>query len=462
MKFNLKIITYFVLGVLIQLKLQAVDKGVNSIPDGTLVVCYFEETEFTEFVELESLLQYALRNNFEIQEAQERVKEQFGLEMEVRAGQLPTLSLQSRYTEQEKDLSVFSNRPGDWTVSLQIAQPLFAGGGLSGKRRAQERVVEAFRHASAIQIASMIQRVSKNFYVVLQAEDNIKVQQENVALLTEQLKTALSRFESGTISEFDTLQAKVSLANAKPTLILAQNALQIALAELRRSIGFDHKGAGLQEGVKFIHPQKLETENYDYVEVLDLALKQRPEISEMEMYVQSRKESLRVAKSGRWPTLSLTAGYDLKRSYDENDARFENPVDGWSVGLVSQWNIWDGQATRGRIQQAKARVRQSELQLKKVKQNIEVEVRLALSELESATELLDATQQTTELATEALRLAEERYAVGLATYLENLQARLALTEARNNKAQAKYRYLSALVDLEYAMAANPTKLYLKQ
>lgn len=462
MKFNLKTITYLALGVLIQLNLHGIEKGGASVPDGTLVVCYFEDSQFTEFVELEPLLQYALQNNFEIQEAQERVREQFGVELEVRAGQLPTLSLQSRYSEQERDLAVFSYRPGDWTVSLQIAQPLFAGGGLSGQRRAQKRIVEAFRHASAIQIASMIQTVSKNFYTVLQAEDNIEVQRENLALLTEQLKTARSRLKSGTFSEFDTLQAKVSLANAKPKLILAQNALQIALTELRRSIGYNSKGIGLKAGVKFIGPENLETYEYNYVEVLNLALKQRPEISEQAMYVQSREEGLRVARAGRWPTLSLTAGYDLRRSYDENDARFENPVDGWSVGLVSSWNIWDGQATRARVQQAKARVRQSEIQLKKVKQNIEVEVRLALSELESATELLDATQQTTELATEALRLAEERYAVGLATYLENLQARLALTEARNNKVQAKYRYLSSVVDLEHAMAANSTKLYLEQ
>ena len=103
---------------------------------------------------------------------------------------------------------------------------------------------------------------------------------------------------------------------------------------------------------------------------------------------------------------------------------------------------------------AKARVRQSEIQIEIVKQNIEVEVQTALSEIESATELLNATEKTTELATEALRLADERYAVGRATYLENLQARLALTQARNNKVRAKYRYLSAGADLDRAIAAN--------
>ena len=172
------------------------------------------------------------------------------------------------------------------------------------------------------------------------------------------------------------------------------------------------------------------------------------------MYLASSKESLKAAKSGRWPTLSLSGGYDFRRSYEALDDRFENIVDGWTVGLTSSWNIWDGRETAGQIMRAKARVRQSEIQIEIVKQNIEVEVQTALSEIESATELLNATEKTTELAIEALRLADERYAVGRATYLDNLQARLALTQARNNKVRAKYRYLSAGADLDRAIAAN--------
>ena len=417
-----------------------------------------EELYINKEVTLEVLLEYALRRNFTMYATQQRVLEQSGLALEVKSGLMPRLSIQSRYAEQDESLAMNTYRPGDWTVSLQLSQPLFAGGGLLAQSRSQELIVEALRYASATQIASTIQTVTKEFYAVLQAEENIEVELENIALLQEQLSSVTSLFDNGVVSKFDVLQAKVSLANAKPQLILAENSLRLALAQLQRSIGFRHDTGTdtdrFHPEAKFIGPAELEMLDYASSNLLDLAFQQRPEIKEQEMYLASSKEGLKAAKSGRWPTLSLSGGYDFRRSYEALDDRFENIVDGWTVGLTSNWNIWDGQENAGRIMQAMARVRQSEIQIEIVKQNIKVEVQTALSEIESATELLNASEKTTELAIEALRLADERYAVGRATYLDNLQASLALTQARNNKVRAKYRYLSAGADLERVIAAN--------
>ena len=454
----IKSVFYFLLISYAYLPIYGLGQSNSLVPSFATSAENVEELYLNQEVTLEVLLEYALRRNFTMYAAQQRVLEQSGLALEVKSGQMPRLSIQSRYAEQDESLAINTYRPGDWTVSLQLSQPLFAGGGLLAQSRSQELIVEAFRYASATQIASTIQTVTKEFYAVLQAEENIEVELENIALLQEQLSSVTSLFDNGVVSKFDVLQAKVSLANAKPQLILAENSLRLALAQLQRSIGLRHDTDtdtdGFHPEAKFIGPAELETLDYATANLLDLAYQQRPEIKEQEMYLASSKESLKAAKSGRWPTLSLSGGYDFRRSYEALDDRFENIVDGWTVGLTSSWNIWDGRETAGRIMQAMARVRQSEIQIEIVKQNIKVEVQTALSEIESATELLNASEKTTELAIEALRLADERYAVGRATYLDNLQARLALTQARNNKVRAKYRYLSAGADLERAIAAN--------
>ena len=452
----IKSVFYFLFIIYAYLPIFGLGQSNSSEPSDATSVEDVEELYLHQEVTLDVLLEHALRRNFTMYAAQQRVLEQSGLALEVKSGQMPRLSIQSRYTEQDESLAMNTYRPGDWTVSLQLSQPLFAGGGLLAQSRSQELIVEALRYASATQIASTIQTVTKEFYAVLQAEENIEVELENIALLQEQLSSVTSLFDNGVVSKFDVLQAKVSLANAKPQLILAENSLRLALAQLQRSIGFRHdtNTDGFHPEAKFIGPAELEMLDYASTNLLDLAFQQRPEIKEQEMYLASSKEGLKAAKSGRWPTLSLSGGYDFRRSYEALDDRFENIVDGWTVGLTSNWNIWDGQENAGRIMQAMARVRQSEIQIEIVKQNIKVEVQTALSEIESATELLNASEKTTELAIEALRLADERYAVGRATYLDNLQARLALTQARNNKVRAKYRYLSAGADLERAIAAN--------
>jgi outer membrane protein len=447
---------YFLLIIYGYLPILGLGQSNSLKPSFATIVEDVEELHLHQEVTLDVLLEYALRRNFTMYAAQQRVLEQSGLALEVKSGLMPRLSIQSRYSEQDESLAMNTYRPGDWTVSLQLSQPLFAGGGLLAQSRSQELIVEAFRYASATQIASTIQTVTKEFYAVLQAEENIEVELENIALLQEQLSSVTSLFDNGVVSKFDVLQAKVSLANAKPQLILAENSLRLALAQLQRSIGFRHDTYidGFHPEAKFIGPAELEMLDYASTNLLDVAFQQRPEIKEQEMYLASSKEGLKAARSGRWPTLSLSGGYDFRRSYEALDDRFENIVDGWTVGLTSSWNIWDGRENAGRIMQAMARVRQSEIQIEIVKQNIKVEVQTALSEIESATELLNASEKTTELAIEALRLADERYAVGRATYLDNLQARLALTQARNNKVRAKYRYLSAGADLERAIAAN--------
>ena len=454
----IKSVFYFLFIIYAYLPIFGLGQSNSSEPSDATSVEDVEELYLHQEVTLDVLLEHALRRNFTMYAAQQRVLEQSGLALEVKSGLMPRLSIQSRYAEQDESLAMNTYRPGDWTVSLQLSQPLFAGGGLLAQSRSQELIVEALRYASATQIASTIQTVTKEFYAVLQAEENIEVELENIALLQEQLSSVTSLFDNGVVSKFDVLQAKVSLANAKPQLILAENSLRLALAQLQRSIGFRHDTDTDTDGfhleAKFIGPAELEMLDYASTNLLDLAFQQRPEIKEQEMYLASSKEGLKAAKSGRWPTLSLSGGYDFRRSYEALDDRFENIVDGWTVGLTSSWNIWDGRENAGRIMQAMARVRQSEIQIEIVKQNIKVEVQTALSEIESATELLNASEKTTELAIEALRLADERYAVGRATYLDNLQARLALTQARNNKVRAKYRYLSAGADLERAIAAN--------
>ena len=459
----IKSVFYFLFIIYAYLPIFGLGQSNSSEPSDATSVEDVEELYLHQEVTLDVLLEHALRRNFTMYAAQQRVLEQSGLALEVKSGLMPRLSIQSRYAEQDESLAMNTYRPGDWTVSLQLSQPLFAGGGLLAQSRSQELIVEAFRYASSTQIASTIQTVTKEFYAVLQAEENIEVELENIALLQEQLSSVTSLFDNGVVSKFDVLQAKVSLANAKPQLILAENSLRLALAQLQRSIGFRHDTDtdtdGFHPEAKFIGPAELEMLDYASTNLLDLAFQQRPEIKEQEMYLASSKEGLKAAKSGRWPTLSLSGGYDFRRSYEALDDRFENIVDGWTVGLTSSWNIWDGRENAGRIMQAMARVRQSEIQIEIVKQNIKVEVQTALSEIESATELLNASEKTTELAIEALRLADERYAVGRATYLDNLQARLALTQARNNKVRAKYRYLSAGADLERAIAANLVEFF---
>ncbi|MEC8330037.1 MAG: TolC family protein, partial [Verrucomicrobiota bacterium] len=192
-----KSVFYFSLIIYLQIPISCLGQSNSLAPSYATGAKDVEELYLNQEVTLEELLEYALRRNFTIHSAQQRVTEQSGLVLEVKSGQMPKLSIQSRYAEQDDSLDMNTYLPGDWTVSLQLSQPLFAGGRLLAKIRSQELIAEAFRYAYATEIASTIQTVTKEFYAVLQAEENIEVELENIALLQEQLSSVRSLFDNG-------------------------------------------------------------------------------------------------------------------------------------------------------------------------------------------------------------------------------------------------------------------------
>lgn len=403
-------------------------------------------------ITLEAALDYALEHSFTILQAKERIEEQYGLIMEVGAAVRPTLSLNGSISEQADGMTASYSASDNWSVSLQVRQALYAGGGLRAAIRAQDALERAALYDLQASVETAIQEVKTAFYGILLARETIEVETQNIELLEEQLANTESRFEAGSVSNFDVLQAKVALANAKPALIRAKNDFRVSVADFKRVVGYvKRRGAPTVKMPKFVGELDVRMQEYGLLDSMQQAMKARPELARLALLVDSNQEGIAAAEAGYLPSVDLIGSYNFLRSYTTTDDRFDNPEDGWYVGLEANWNIWDGRATKGRVLQAKSRVRQSELVLDETRLSVEIEVRRAVSELESAAELVEAAGLVTGQAEEALRLANDRYSVGSSTFLDTLQARVSLTEARNNQLQANYSYLLALTNVQRAI-----------
>lgn len=403
-------------------------------------------------ISLETAIDYALENSFAILQAKERIEEQYGLVLEVGSGVLPALSLNTSYSEQDEDLLGFEEaNEDDWRVALQVRQALYAGGRLRASIRAQDALEQAALYDLQTQVEATIEDVKTRYYDVLLARDTISVEEENIELLKEQLDNTESRFEAGSVSNFDVLQAKVSLANAQPALIRARNDFRVAEAELKKAVGYVKGQDYITKSPRYTGELDAPMKDYELVQSLTAAMQNRPELRQLSLIAEASEEGVDVARAGYRPTVDLVGSYEYRRSYDSADDAFDDPEDGWFVGVESTWNIWDGRATKGRVVQAKSQLRQDELNLSETRLAVEVEVRRAISELQGSAELVIAAREVTGQAEEALRLANERYTVGSSTFLDTLAARVALTEARNNELQANYSYLVSTVKVQRAI-----------
>lgn len=407
-------------------------------------------------LDLPTAIAYALENNFSIRQARERIKEQEGLIVEVKARAIPNASINSAYTRNDKEISQsVPPMEQNWSIALEVRQALYAGGGVRAALDAQKVLREAALQELRSVINDALFEVRTRFYDVLLAREQISVQEQNVKLLQEQLTNAKNRFEAGSVSNFEVLRAEVELANAKPQLIRARNKFRTSTDQLRQSVGYlNTTQENLRKTPEFVGSLDFTPASYDLQAALDAARLNRPELLRLARLVKSQERNIDFAKADYLPTLDLVGGYGLYK--DNGSDRFEDSRDGWNVGLESRWAIFDGRATAGRVAQARSQYRQAGLRLSEQTLAVEVEVRSALSSLQEAGELAEAAVKVVGQAEEALRLADARYGAGSATQLDVLQAQVSLTQARDNQLQANYSYNVALANVRRAIGEPDT------
>jgi outer membrane protein TolC len=410
-------------------------------------------------LDLKTAIGFALENNFAIRQARERIKQQEGVVVEVSARAIPNVSADAAYQRNDREISnSFPQSDQTWQINLTASQALYAGGGIRSAIRSSKLARDAaLLDLQAVTNEALLQ-VRVAFYSVLLAREQIKVQESNLDLLQQQLRTATDRFEAGTVSSFERLRAEVAVANAKVPLITARNDYRLSIETLRQALGFTTATAeSLRKVPNFEGTLDFTPVQFDLQAAFDAARANRPDLERIARLADSREEAVTTARSTYYPNVAAFGGWTLRRGGTNN---FSDSNNGWLAGVQAQWDIFDGRATAGRVAQARSVLEQTRMSLAEAQLAIDVEVRRAHSQWQQATELAEASARVVEQATEAVRLANARYSAGTSTQLDVLAAQVDLTTARTNQILAFYGYNVAVAQLRKAMG-QPDELVKK-
>ncbi|PAW65593.1 MAG: transporter [Opitutia bacterium Tous-C1TDCM] len=400
-------------------------------------------------LDLKTAIAYALENNFAIRQARERIRQQDGVIVEVSSRTIPNVGASATYQLNDKEISNgFPVSDQTWQINLTASQTLYAGGGVQSAVRGAKLAREAALLELQAVINDSLLQVRTSFYQVLLARERIKVQESNLDLLQQQLKTTTDRYQAGTVSSFEKLRAEVAVANAKAPLIAARNDYRLAVESLRQALGFTtNTPESLRKVPDFVGSLDFAPQTFDLQASFETARANRPDLERIARLADARGEAVVSARSGFYPTVSAFGGWTLRRGPSD---RFRDSDNGWLLGVQSQWDIFDGRATAGRVAQAKSQLEQVKLTLTEAQLAVEIEVRRAHSQWQEATELAEASQKVVEQATEAVRLANARYNAGTSTQLDVLAAQVDLTTARTNQILAFFNYNVAVASLRKA------------
>lgn len=431
------------------------------------------DPDFTvpERLDLNYALAYAIDNNFAIRQAKERIRQQEGIVLEVRSSLLPNVAASGAY-QRNADEASLNGRDHAWSVDITARQILYSGGGVAASVMGQQLALDAAVLTLRAVINDALLGVRTRFYTVLLTRERIKVQEQNIGLLQRQLQDVKNRYEAGTVSNFEVLRAEVALANAQTPLITVRNEHRLAVEELRRALGFVN--ADEQNVTKlpdFLGTLEFTPASFDpqgtagatpermrelVRSALASAREQRPDLQRLKKLEAAAEEGVTARRAGYRPNVAVFGAYDWRKAAGSNN--FPGDRDGWTVGLSSTWNIFDGRATAGRVAQARSQLEQAKLGVAEAQLSVDVDVRRAISAYQQATELAAASKKVVEQAEEALRLAIARYNAGTATQLDVLTSQVDRTTAHLNQLQAYYSYNVAVATTRMAMGLTDESL----
>ena len=125
--------------------------------------------EIPDTLDLPAILTYALENNFSILQAQQRIREQEGLIVEIRSQALPEATINANYTQIDSGLSetfggLFRPNTENWNIALNVRQALYKGGGVKAALKAQDMVEQAVLFDLKATINSAVLDVTSRFF----------------------------------------------------------------------------------------------------------------------------------------------------------------------------------------------------------------------------------------------------------------------------------------------------------
>lgn len=404
---------------------------------------------------LDQAVALAKAQNREILIARKQLEAARGGVTEARAGRLPSVVtsglVRQRGRQEESRL-----RSDDYNASLRVVQNIYSAGAV----KARLAIARANEEKRALELAAVTDRVTMDlrtaYYDLLLNRAKIEVRQQSLRVMQDELRAQQERFVAGTVGELNVRRADVALANEQPELIDAEMRLQNSYLRLNELCGVDVTGSPRIPRIEPTERLQYQPRHPDLAECLAYASVSRPEIKSRALDLEIENQQLIVDRSELKPRVEAFTGYEV---YSERDPAVGSEFNhGYVVGLNASWHIFDGFATRGRVQATQARREAAAQALESAKVSAGSDVRSAFLDMEQADRILQSETQNVQNASESLELARGNLAAGLGTQLDVLQAAADVTRTRTTRLSAIYLHNVALARLARATAREPAAL----
>lgn len=360
------------------------------------------------------------------------------------AGLLPTITASGKYTDytNEKLVNTSIVQPDRSMLwGLTIEEKLSLGGReFTNYAISRDTLTKTEFDVASFKEQYLI-RVAQDLYGYLKAKRAVEIAESNVQRLKKHRDAAKIRLKVGEVTKTDLLRAEAELSGAEADLISAKNSLKVAKVILARDAGI--------EGDFEILETKLNDPYFSLTvdHVKALAKELRPEIKVALLSKEIARKNVNYAIGSYFPTLTLSANY---QKLDQNPSnQLTNKESTYAIASIN-FPIFEGGLRRAEVGEAKAKLRQAELQYEDTVKEVFIDVESAYHNYITFRDTIKSLEDEVAYARDNFNSVMKQYQYGLANSIDVTDANTFLVTAERKLMEAQYNYQLAILRLRQA------------
>src|SRR6266567_2082243 len=339
-------------------------------------------------------------------------------------------------------LNVFNAGPTFGTPVLDLT--------LWNRYRSAREQANASKATSLSTREQVILLVVSQYIGTLRAMATVEASQSRVDLAQALYDQAADLQKEGVGTGIDTLRANVELQNEKQRLIEAEADRETSLYGLSRLLNLDPRQAiELGDSLSFF-----DTPQPEVTLSIEAALGERQEWKALESQIKAAEYQKKASQDSRLPSLRFDGNF----SYVGTSSSTTLPTYTYQASV--NLPLFTGGRIHAEIVRGDLEIRKLEQQRDDLRNQIALDVKTALLNLQSARNEVQVANLGVQLSKEEVDQARDRFKAGVANNIEVIQAQDSLARANDNQIAALYRFNQARADLARSIG-QMEKIYAK-
>ena len=388
-----------------------------------------------------------------------RVEAAKAVEDQRKAAEMPQLALLAGYsrTNHVQEFGVpnpggglrviYPDVPDNYRTRVDFQWPIYTAGRTTALVKAAAAEADAVAQDRDAARGDLKLEITRAYWSVITATAAVDVVRQALSRIDAHLTDVKNQLGVGLIPPSDVLSVEAQQARQQMLAIEAENMVDTASTDFRRLVGLPPETPFALADVMQPPPAPPK----EVAALVDAARSNRAERRALEIRIGGAGERVSAATAGRKPMVMSVGGYDMASPNPRIFPRQAVWKPSWDLGVNVNWPLFDGGRVRAEVAEADANRRAISERLQEFDTTVDAEVRQRVTDLVSAEATIAASEVGVRSAAEARRVLAERFAAGVATNTDVLDAQVALLQAELDRTRAIANAQLAAARLERAL-----------